>query len=98
MGIDIKERKMTLPLIYALNNSSKKEKRWMINVVKNCNEDQKMVTKLIEKVKCSGGIEYTKKKMYEYRQEAMDIINTYRDTASRQSLIDLILYTTERDK
>ena len=98
VGIDIKERKMTLPLIYALNNSSKKEKRWMINVVKNCNEDQKMVTQLIEKVKISGGIEYTKKKMYEYRQEAMDIINTYPDTPSRQSLIDLILYTTERDK
>jgi octaprenyl-diphosphate synthase len=98
VGIDIKERKMTLPLIYALNNSSKKEKRWMINVVKNCNEDQKMVTQLIEKVKISGGIEYTKKKMYEYRQEAMDIINTYPETPSRQSLIDLILYTTERDK
>ena len=98
VGIDIKERKMTLPLIYALNNSSKKEKRWMINVVKNCNEDQKMVTQLIEKVKISGGIEYTKKKMYEYRQEAMDIINTYPETPFRQSLIDLILYTTERDK
>ena len=98
VGIDIKERKMTLPLIYALNNSSKKEKRWMINVVKNCNEDQKMVTQLIEKVKYSGGIEYTKKKMYEFRKEAMDMINTYPDTPSRQSLIDLILYTTEREK
>tara|TARA_B100000963_G_scaffold345470_1_gene349610 strand:+ start:1622 stop:2599 length:978 start_codon:yes stop_codon:yes gene_type:complete len=98
VGIDVKERKMTLPLIYALNHSSKKEKRWMINVVKNCNEDQKMVTKLIEKVKISGGIEYTKKKMYEFRQKAMDIINTYPDTPSRQSLIDLILYTTEREK
>ncbi len=98
VGIDIKERKMTLPLIYALNNSSKKEKRWMINVVKNYNEDQKMVTQLIQKVKASGGIEYTKKKMYEFRQEAMDIISTYPNTPSRQSLIDLILYTTERDK
>ena len=46
VGIDIKERKMTLPLIYALNNSSKKDKRWMINIVKNRNEDQKMVTQL----------------------------------------------------
>ena len=98
VGIDIKERKMTLPLIYALNHSSKKEKRWMINVVKNYNEDQKKVTQLIQKVKGSGGIEYTKKKMYEFRQEAMDIINTYPETPSRQSLIDLILYTTEREK
>jgi octaprenyl-diphosphate synthase len=98
VGIDIKERKMTLPLIYALNNSTRKEKRWMINVVKNHNEDQKLVTQLIEKVKTLGGIEYTKKKMYEFRQKAMDIINSYPSSPSRQSLIDLILYTTEREK
>lgn len=98
VGIDIKERKMTLPLIYALNNSSRKEKRWMIDVVKNHNENQKLVTQLIEKVKSSGGIEYTKKKMYEFRQKAMDIINSYPSSPSRQSLIDLILYTTEREK
>jgi octaprenyl-diphosphate synthase len=98
VGIDIKERKMTLPLIYALNNATRKEKRWMINVVKNHNENQKKVTELIQKVKASGGIEYTKKKMYEIREEAMDIIKTYPETPSRQSLIDLILYTTEREK
>jgi octaprenyl-diphosphate synthase len=98
VGIDIKERKMTLPLIYALNNSSRKEKRWMIDVVKNHNENQKLVTQLIEKVKSSGGIEYTKKKMYEFRQKAMDIINSFPSSPSRQSLIDLILYTTEREK
>ena len=89
---------MTLPLIYALNNSSRKEKRWMINVVKNHNENQKLVTQLIEKVKSLGGIEYTKKKMYDFRQKAMDIINSYPNSPSRQSLIDLILYTTEREK
>ena len=98
VGIDIKERKMTLPLIYALNKADKKEKRWMINVVKNHNENQKKVTELIQKVKASGGIEYTKKKMYEIREEAMDLIKTYPDSPSRQSLIDLILYTTEREK
>jgi len=98
VGIDIKERKMTLPLIYALNNSTKKEKRWMISVVKNHNENQKKVTELIEKVKASGGIEYTKKKMYEIREEAIQMINQYPESTSRQSLIDLILYTTEREK
>lgn len=89
---------MTLPLIYALNNSTKKEKRWMISVVKNHNENQKKVTELIEKVKASGGIEYTKKKMYEIREEAIQMINQYPESTSRQSLIDLILYTTEREK
>ncbi|MDG1517678.1 MAG: polyprenyl synthetase family protein [Flavobacteriales bacterium] len=98
VGIDIKERKMTLPLIYALNNSTKKEKRWMISVVKNHNENRKKVTELIEKVKASGGIEYTKKKMYEIREEAIQMINQYPESTSRQSLIDLILYTTEREK
>ncbi len=98
VGIDIKERKMTLPLIYALNNADRKEKRWMIDVVKNHNENQKKVTELIQKVKKSGGIEYTKQKMYEVRAQAMEIIKTYPETPSRQSLIDLILYTTEREK
>ena len=98
VGIDIKDRKMTLPLIYALNNADRKEKRWMIDVVKNHNENQKKVTELIQKVKKSGGIEYTKQKMYEVRAQAMEIIKTYPETPSRQSLIDLILYTTEREK
>lgn len=98
VGIDIKERKMTLPLIYALNNADRKEKRWMIDVVKNHNENQKKVTELIQKVKKSGGIEYTKQKMYEVRAQAMEIIKTYPETPSRQSLIDLIFYTTEREK
>ncbi|MBL56099.1 MAG: polyprenyl synthetase [Flavobacteriales bacterium] len=98
VGIDIKERKMTLPMIYALNNADRKEKRWMIDVVKNHNENQKKVTELIQKVKKSGGIEYTKQKMYEVRAQAMEIIKTYPETPSRQSLIDLILYTTEREK
>lgn len=98
VGIDIKERKMTLPLIYALNNASKKEKKWMIGIVKKHNENQKKVGELIEKVKKSGGIEYTKKKMYEYRDEAMEILKLYPETESKKSLINLVLYTTERTK
>ena len=66
--------------------------------MKNHNENQKKVTELIEKVKASGGIEYTKKKMYEIREEAIQMINQYPESTSRQSLIDLILYTTEREK
>lgn len=98
VGIDIKERKMTLPLIYALNNASRRDKRWMKNVVKNHNEDSKKVAELIEMVKKSGGIEYTKKKMYEIREEALDLIKSFTDSPSRQSLIDLVLFSTERSK
>lgn len=98
VGIDIKERKMTLPLIYALNNASRRDKRWMKNVVKNHNENSKKVAELIEMVKKSGGIEYTKKKMYEIREEALDLIKSFTDSPSRQSLIDLVLFSTERSK
>jgi len=70
----------------------------MIGIVKKHNENQKKVNELIDKVKASGGIEYTKKKMYEYRDEAMKILEMYPDTESKKSLIDLILYTTERTK
>ena len=76
----------------------RKKKKWMIGVVKKHNENQNKVSELIEKVKLSGGIEYTKKKKYEYRDQAIQILNLYPDTESKQSLIDLVLYTTERTK
>ena len=73
-GIDIKEQKMTLPLIYALNHSSKKERKWLINSVKNHNKDKTRVKEVIQFVKQSGGIEYTVGKMKEYQERAMEIL------------------------
>lgn len=98
VGIDIKERKMTLPLIYALQNSSKKEKKWMIKVVKRYNEDNKKVQELIQKVKESGGIEYTKQKMFKYRDKALAILNDFPESESKTSMVELINYTIERTK
>lgn len=96
-GIDIKEKKMTLPLIYTLNNATKKEKKWIINTVKNHNEDRKRVKQLIQMVKDKGGIEYTKNKMYEFKKKAMDIIVTLPPTPARLSMVQLIDYITERN-
>jgi len=96
-GIDIKEKKMTLPLIYALNNSTKKEKRWIINTVKNHNEDRKRVKKLIEMVRAKGGIDYTTQKMYEYKDKAMAILETIPASPARLSMMQLIDYITERN-
>ncbi len=96
-GIDIKEKKMTLPLIYALNNASKKDKRWMINTVKNHNDDKKRVKLLIEMVKASGGIEYATAKMEEYKAKAMGILNDTPDSESKTSMVQLINYITERN-
>ena len=96
-GIDIKEKKMTLPLIYALNNSTKKEKKWIINTVKNHNEDTKRVKELIQLVKQKGGIDYTIQKMYEYKEKAMAILEEMPPTPARLSMVQLIDYITERN-
>ncbi|HRH56807.1 MAG TPA: polyprenyl synthetase family protein [Chitinophagales bacterium] len=96
-GIDIKERKMTLPLIYTLNNSSKDEKKWVINTVKNYNEDRERVNELIKFIKSKGGIKYTEDMMYEYKLRAFDIIKTIEDSPAKTGLIDLVNYITERN-
>ncbi|NNC70989.1 MAG: polyprenyl synthetase family protein [Flavobacteriaceae bacterium] len=95
-GIDIKERKMTLPLIYVLNNVSSKEKRWMINSIKNHNKDKKRVKEVISLVKERGGIEYTISKMHEYQKMALEILNTYRDSEYKKSLIEMVNYVIDR--
>lgn len=97
-GIDIKEQKMTLPLIYALNNISKAEKRFIINVVKNHHEDSKKVKEVIQKVIASGGIEYATKKMEEYRDKALEKLDSLPDTEAKNSLRNLVIFTTERNK
>ena len=97
-GIDIKEQKMTLPLIYALNHCSKKERRWLINSVKNHNKDKNRVKEVILFVKQSGGIEYTIEKMKEYQQMAMDILEQYPETPYKESLVSMLNYVIEREK
>jgi octaprenyl-diphosphate synthase len=96
-GIDIKERKMTLPLIYTLNNCSKEEKKWIINTVKNHNEDKERVDELIKFINTRGGIKYTEEMMYQYKNRAFDIIKTIDNTEAKTGLIDLVNYITERN-
>ena len=97
-GIDIKEQKMTLPLIYTLNNASKADKKKLINIVKNHNTDRKKVQEVIDFVITSGGIEYTQEKMYEYRKKSLEVLHTFPKTVARDSLEKLVVYTTERNK
>ena len=96
-GIDIKERKMTLPLIYALNHSAKEEKNKMINIIKNENENSEKVKEVIAFVKNTEGIAYTKQKMLFYRDKAIEILNTFEPSASRDSLGALLDYTINRN-
>jgi len=96
-GIDIKERKMTLPLIYALNKASSSEKRWVINVFKNHNKDPEKVKEVLRYVKQSGGLEYSIRKMNAYRDEAFGILHSFPENAARISLEQLVQFTIERD-
>jgi len=97
-GIDIKEQKMTLPLIYTINNCSPKEKKWLINSVKNHNKNKKRVKEVIAFVKENGGIEYTVTKMKEYQTKALEILNSYPDSPYKESLLIMVNYVIERKK
>lgn len=97
-GIDIKEKKMTLPLIYALNNSTWLEKRKIINLIKNHNEESEQVKKVIDFVIEKGGIQYANKVMQEYRSKAIAVLNQLPENDSRHSLERLLNYAIERKK
>lgn len=95
-GNDIKEKKLTLPLIYTLNNVDKETRRKIIYIVKNNNRDKKKVSWVINKVKEAGGIDYAAEKMEAYKQEALDILHSFPDNKIRKGLEDLVLYVTDR--
>lgn len=97
-AIDIKERKMTLPLIYLLQHADKAERRKIIYNIKNNNTNPKIVDGIIKSVQEIGGLKYAEKKMLEYRQKALDYIATFPQSEFKTSLTDLILFTTERKK
>ena len=97
-GIDIKEQKMTLPLIYALNNCSKKEKSWLVNSIKNHNKDKKRVKEVITFVRQQGGLEYAVSKMKEFQNEALKLLDQYPESEFKSSLILMVNYVIERKK
>src|SRR6056297_4116923 len=89
-GIDIKEQKMTLPLIHVLNKVSPKEKAWVINSVKNHNKDGKRVKEVIEFVKNNGGLDYAVAKMKSFQQEALTLLEEYPNSPYKDSLILMV--------
>ncbi len=95
-GIDIKERKMTLPLIYALNQASTGEKKRMLRIIKKHNTDKKKVRELINFVKDKGGLEYAVKKMQQYKNDALKILENYPDNEAKESLKLMLDYVINR--
>ena len=97
-GIDIKEQKMTLPLIHVINKVSDKEKRWLINSVKNHNRDKKRVREVIAFVKQHGGLEYAITKMKAFQQEALVLLQNYPDSPYKEALQLMVDYVIDRKK
>jgi len=97
-GIDIKEQKMTLPLIYTLNNCTKKEKSWLINSVKKHNKDKKRVKEVISFVKDSGGLAYAEEKMMSFKKEALTLLSKYPESDYKSSLELMVNYVVDRKK
>lgn len=96
-GIDIKESKMTLPLIYAVNKATSSDKRRIINIVKNHNTDEKKVGEVIDFVHKSGGIQYATVRMQQYVDEAFELLQNFSESPYKTSLQQLVKFTIERD-
>lgn len=97
-GIDIKEQKMTLPLIHMLSQVSPSDRRKTIRTIKNHHDDPAKVAAIIDQVNQSGGIRYSREKMLAYRQKALDMLDHFPDNEARRALGDLVVFTTEREK
>jgi octaprenyl-diphosphate synthase len=97
-GIDIREKKMTLPLIYTINNSDKKTKAFIINTIKNDSKNSTKVEQIINIVKEKKGLEYAKNKMNLFVNEALEILKEFENNESKYSLINLVEYVVKRKK
>jgi octaprenyl-diphosphate synthase len=97
-GIDIKERKMTLPLIYTLANSDAKSRSKIINIVKNHNTETGKVEEVIQMVKSGNGMRYAEEKMREYRDKALEMLKQFPENEYSRSFVELIRYTVDRNK
>lgn len=97
-GNDIKEKKMTLPLIHALNNASSSDKKHIIRLVRKNNNESSKVDEVIRFVKENGGIEYATERMEEYQKKALDLIKDYPESDAKSALVEMVNYTTSRKK
>jgi octaprenyl-diphosphate synthase len=95
-GNDLKEKKLTLPLIYTLNTVSKSLRRELIYIIKNQNRNPEKIKYVISHVVKAGGIRYATEKMYEYRDEALRILYEFEDGDVRRALEELVRFTTDR--
>jgi octaprenyl-diphosphate synthase len=97
-GNDIKEKKFTLPLIYALKNASYLDKKRIIYMIKNDGKDEQKIQRVTDFVLKSGGIEYATEKMHKYKDNALQLLSSFKNSEAKKSLEQLVIYTIERKK
>ena len=97
-GIDIKEQKMTLPLIHVINKVDKRQRNWLIDSVKRHNTDKKRVKEVIQFVKDQGGLEYAERQMIHYKDAALELLSKYPDNEYKEALANLVTYVVDRKK
>jgi len=97
-GLDIKEKKITLPLIYALSDSKATEKRHIINLIRNHSQEKDKIREVIQFVKSKGGIEKSLLKMEEYQEKAFEILSEFPESSSSKALRDLVAFTVDRNQ
>lgn len=95
-GNDIKEKKLTLPLIYTLNTVSPAKKRELIYIIKNENKQKKYINQVIDEVVKAGGISYATERMNQYRDEAIALLHQFPENEIRKGLESLVRFTTDR--
>lgn len=95
-GVDIKEKKMTLPLIWFLSHLGDKEKKKVIRLIRRHSEKRPKTKGLVERIRESGGLEYAHKRMLQYRDEALEVLAGFPDSPERNGLEQLLFFTTER--
>lgn len=98
LGIDIKEKKMTLPLIYALQKASVSERKRIIRMIKTSSEAPETVREVVKFVHNSGGLDYARKVMLGYKERAFNILHRFPNSPARESLEDLVNFVVEREK
>jgi octaprenyl-diphosphate synthase len=97
-GNDIKEKKLTLPLIFTLQQVSKKMRSEIIYILKNKNKSRQDIDHVIEQVKAAGGIKYAEEKMESYKKLAIELLESFTASEERSTLMEMVRYTTERKK
>lgn len=98
VGIDIKEKKLTLPIIYSLNQAENAERKKIISIIRGYKSDKAQLKYVVDFVHRTGGIRYAEERMNNFQQEAFDILNSFSPSPYRDSLQNLVLYTTQRKK